>query len=249
MLTSVESAETGLGAAATVHAPVHVVEARFGALPLFWAVANPGDHIQKIHMHGLFYEPEELEIIRRHFRPGGTFFDIGSNVGNHAVFAALVLHASRVIVIEPNPVAIAVLQANVALNRLGHLFDQRWLGCGLGSRSAEGFGVRAGAMNLGGGRMVEGVGDLRIVTGDEVVGDGHVDFMKIDVEGMELDVLTGLTRTIDRCRPKIFIEVDAVNAEAFEKWVAAKGYRIAARHKRYKVNENYMLVPQENSGD
>lgn len=249
MLADAQIAEHTKGGTRPVHGPIHVVEASLGPLPLFWAVANPGDHIQKEHLQGRFYEPEELEIIRRHFKPGGTFFDIGSNVGNHAVFAALVLHAARVIVIEPNPVAYAVLRANVALNRLGHLFDQQWLGCGLGAKPAEGFGVQAGAMNLGGGRMVEGMGDLRILTGDQVVGDGHVDFVKIDVEGMELDVLEGLSRTIDRCRPRIFIEVDTVNTEGFHQWVAKQGYHIAARHKRYRANENFMLVPQENSGD
>jgi FkbM family methyltransferase len=212
-------------------------------------VANPGDAIQKEHMAGRFYEPDELDIIRRHFRPGGVFLDIGSNVGNHAVFAALVLHAARVVVIEPNPVAIAVLRANAALNRLEAVIDCRWLGVGLGAASAEGFGVRAGPMNLGGGRMVEGVGDLRILAGDEITGGDHVDFLKIDVEGMELDVLAGLAATIARCRPSIFIEVDDHNQAGFDTWVADHGYRIAARHKRYMRNENFMLVPQDRTGD
>lgn len=234
--------------ATVVHGPFHIVEGAFGRLPLFWAVANPGDAIQKEHMAGRFYEPDELDIIRRHFRPGGVFLDIGSNVGNHAVFAALVLHADRVIVIEPNPVAIAVLRANVALNRLGDVIDGRWLGCGLGGSAAEGFGVRAGAMNLGGGRMVAGGGDLRIVTGDAVVDGGHVDFLKIDVEGMELEVLAGFSETIGRCRPSLFIEVDTENAAGFETWVAENGYRIAARHKRYMRNENFMIIPEEKSG-
>lgn len=236
-------------ASPVVHGPFHIVQGALGRQPLFWAVANPGDAIQKEHMAGRFYEPEELEIIRRHFRPGGVFLDVGSNVGNHAVFAALVLHAARVIVIEPNPVAIAVLRATVALNRLGDVIDESWLSCGLGASASEGFGVRAGAMNLGGGRMVAGGGDLRILTGDAVVGGDHVDFVKIDVEGMELEVLVGLADTIGRCRPSLFIEVDVENAAGFDTWVADNGYRIAARHKRYMRNENFMLVPDERSGD
>jgi len=42
---------------------------------------------------------------------------------------------------------------------------------------------------------------------DAIIGEqGHVDFMKIDVEGAELQVLQGGVRTISRCKPVIVFE-------------------------------------------
>src|SRR5688500_7711411 len=52
-------------------------------------VANEGDHIQRFHLQGRFYEAEELELIGRYFR-NGVFVDIGANVGNHSLYAALI---------------------------------------------------------------------------------------------------------------------------------------------------------------
>lgn len=227
----------------------HVVRMRYAQQPITWAVRNPGDAIQKVHMAGAFYEPEELEIIRRHFRPGQTFVDIGANVGNHAIFAAKIMLAAKVVVIEPNPVAIEILNANTVLNDAEAIIDRRWLGFGLGAEAAEGFGVRAGGMNLGGGKMVAGAGELRILAGDDVLYDTPVDFIKMDVEGMELDVLKGLSATIARDRPRLFIEVDQENTDAFLAWATAQNYVIANRFKRYIRNENFLLVPTGTTGD
>ena len=72
-----------------------------------------------------------------------------------------------------------------------------------------------------------------------------IDFLKIDVEGMEIAVLGGLAETIARCRPVFFIEVDDVNNAAFMAWVAANDYEVAATYRRYKVNENFLLKPKK----
>jgi FkbM family methyltransferase len=63
----------------------------------------------------LTYKQEELEIIKHTFRTG-VLLDVGANVGNHIWFAAMYLGASRVISVEPNPMAYRVLRANVGLD-------------------------------------------------------------------------------------------------------------------------------------
>ena len=62
-----------------------IVSYKDDGIPLFWFVQNPNDLIQKEHLHGQFYEREELEVIKSIYR-GGVFVDIGANVSNHAVF-------------------------------------------------------------------------------------------------------------------------------------------------------------------
>ncbi|MGA2128411.1 MAG: FkbM family methyltransferase [Xanthobacteraceae bacterium] len=47
--------------------------------------------------------------------------------------------------------------------------------------------------------------DMTVTTIDEVVGDGRVTFIKMNIEGAEIDALDGARRTIARCLPKLAI--------------------------------------------
>ena len=73
----------------------------------------------------------------------------------------------------------------------------------------------------------------------------RVDFIKMDVEGMEMRVLDGLTKTVAKWRPLIFIEVENGNVDAFREWLRSTDYVTARTYRRYQANENYMVVPVE----
>ncbi len=223
--------------------PARVVVTRVHGERVYFTVANPEDVIQAHHMAGAFYEPEELAIIARHFPIGGAFLDIGANVGNHTLYAAKFLHARRVVCIEPNPEAIALLRANVALNGVEGAVDLTHLGLGLSDHSGAGAGMRVPPRNLGGARMVEGRGDLRLERADALLAGERFDLIKIDVEGMELQVLAGLEGLLAQHRPKIFVEVDNANAEGFAAWTAGAGYGVIESFRRYRANTNHLIGP------
>jgi hypothetical protein len=52
-----------------------------------------------------------------------------------------------------------------------------------------------------------------------------IDFIKIDVEGFETDVLLGAAQTIERCKPVILIEVFENSREKVNKLMEQYGYR------------------------
>ena len=52
--------------------------------------------------------------------------------------------------------------------------------------------------NLGGAKMLEGEGELEVFSADELLDGETPDMIKIDVEGMEMKVLKGLTKTLKR---------------------------------------------------
>ena len=212
-------------------------------------VTDPNDVIQAHHNRGRFYELEELAIIGRHFPPGGLFLDIGANVGNHTVFAVKFLHARDVVVIEPNPPAILVLEANVDLNGIRRSVDLSHIGLGLSDEVAVATAV-SDQGNLGATRLVSRQGDdgIRVLPGDDLFGGRRFDFIKIDVEGMELRVLNGLRQTVANSRPAMFIEVDDANAAAFAAFLDEVDYRVAERFRRYANNENYLVEPVERTG-
>lgn len=210
---------------------------------ILFSVENPNDVIQSEHLAGRFYEPEELAIIARHFPVGGRFCDIGANIGNHSLYVAKFLHAESIVLFEPNPAAIALLECNLFLNGIQDLCDRRYLGVGLSDSPQDGVAMRTPKRNLGGARVIEGGGEISLITGDEAL-DGQVfDLVKIDVEGMELAVLAGMSGVIDKTRPKIFIEVDLVNHEDFLTWCKRCRYEIAEQFQRYPQNINYLVVP------
>ena len=225
-----------------------VVRAVIDGKPVFFTLTNTKDVIQKEHLAGRFYETEELEIIRAHCPKNAVFVDIGANIGNHALFALKMLGVKQVIPFEPNPVAIAVLTSNLGLNGELARCDLSHLGLGLSDKPQDGLAMEVDKpnKNLGGGRLVAG-GDLRVIAGDEALAKAKVDFIKIDVEGMEMQVLGGLAQTLERCRPVIFIEVDEANRVDFLTWVEANHYDIAATFRRYPVNENFLLKPARKS--
>ena len=161
----------------------------------------------------------------------------------------------KIIVIEPNPATFEILKANIALNRLDSRVDASFLGIGLSNTSARAVAITP-AGNLGGTRLhfSEEQSGLRVVPGDALLFGHRIDFLKIDVEGMEIDVLEGLKRTITEQRPRIFIEVDNSNVRKFFEWATANGYYIAASSSRQTFwsalptstpgYENFMLIPE-----
>lgn len=209
-------------------------------------VSNRLDHIQQHHLKGEFYEQKELMLITQHFEQGGVFADIGANVGNHSLYVGLFLAPSAIIPFEPNPAVQPTLKINLLLNRLSHIVEDTHIDVGLSDTSGHAEIIISDTQNLGGAKLqsAEGAGSIQVMQGDLALGDRKVDFIKIDVEGMEMRVLAGLEMTIKRCRPKIFIEIDNSNVAAFTQWVADNEYRVVERFRRYEGNENYLVIPQ-----
>jgi len=211
-------------------------------------VSDPGDVIQRHHLRGEFYEIEELEIISEYFPIGGVYVDVGANVGNHTIFVCKFLYPSQAIIFEPNPPAIDILNINLSLNRLHFKVDSTHVGVGLSDTTGIAQAVTPLA-NLGATRLQPTDTDtgITLVVGDRVLEHRKVDFIKLDVEGMEMSVLSGLKGTIDTWRPAIFVEVDNINAALFSKWLTDNRYSIARAFRRYPQNENFMVVPVERS--
>jgi len=209
---------------------------RYGNKTITMAVSDPDDLIQKRHVHGRFYEIEELEYIRTLLPPNSTVADVGANVGNHSLFFSQVCRAACVIAFEVNEEAIALLRRNVAINR-DEAIDLSNVGCAVGNGSGFVKVKSKGSLhNLGSATFVAcpDVSGYRTEALDKLLDSRDVDFIKIDVEGMEFDVLEGALETIRRSRPILFVEVRKNDLDRYFSLMKSMNYRTERTFQRYR---------------
>lgn len=171
------------------------------------------------------YPNEGLLAVARAFVNGkSVVLDIGAHIGTFAIPLATVVE--KVIAFEPSPENGDLLSRNARENNVAlHIVNKA-----LGSEAGNGTLLVRSASNAGANTIVPG-GDIPIVTLDSEV--AHADFIKMDVEGMELDVLHGAVRLIERTRPVVLFEVNLsqlrahdASPRALEDFFVRRGYRL-----------------------
>jgi FkbM family methyltransferase len=166
---------------------------------------------QAIFANGV-YEPYTVEAILGRIPRGGVYLDVGANIGVIALPVARQRPDVRVICIEADPGMATILRRNVADNALANVIVVECL-AGPCSKEAVRFytaPIEKFGMGSVGPQFDLPPVTLRQVALDELLDDmgiGHIDVIKLDVEGSELGVLQGLTRRLTGTRSlKILFE-------------------------------------------
>ncbi len=184
---------------------------------------DPDDYIQKlIRSNGKPYELEMLHDMCLWLEKDSLVVDAGANVGNHALYLAAVASA-KVVAFEPSALLAGHLRKSVARNDLDSRVEVREQG--LGRIPARAHFREALPENLGAQALETGSGDMEVVRLDDVVLPGPIAMIKVDVEGMEMDVLEGARELIRRDRPLIYVESqDEASFKRLAAWAAANNY-------------------------
>jgi FkbM family methyltransferase len=142
------------------------------------------------------YNIEELDFLRAHAPAGGSFVDVGANVGTYALpLARHVGEKGKVIAIEPHPVT----HARLKFNRAASGFDQVTLVAAAAGPADGELLIETDGDNLGASHVVTGkasseairVPSRRLSGILAEAGLLNIDALKIDIEGFEDRVLTG----------------------------------------------------------
>lgn len=177
-----------------------IVRHRVAGVEVALSVPNPTEFRNCEHGYG--HESDFLEALAKRLQPGDVYYDIGSNVGLFVIpMSKLVGEGGRVFAFEPHPLNNQRLMENVNVNRLT---NTRVFQLALSDRcgEAEMFGQRATATIIS--RAAAHHQSLPTATVQTIRGDDLrrtedlpiPKAVKIDVEGSEFAVLTGLTKTL-----------------------------------------------------
>jgi FkbM family methyltransferase len=134
-----------------------------------------------------------VRFLSQLIRPGMTILEVGANIGIFTLpLARFVRPGGKVIAFEPQRIIYQMLCGNIALNAIDNIIAHNSaVGCATGSITVPPVEY-AQPGNFGGVSMATaGAGEIVPLVTIDSLALPECDFIKIDVEGMELDVLEG----------------------------------------------------------
>jgi FkbM family methyltransferase len=167
---------------------------------------------QQILWYG-FYEKKYIVTWERMIQKDSIVLDIGANIGYYSLVASKKALDGHVYAFEPTSTAFEQLQKNIALNKFENVsafktavFDssgERTLF--ISEKTNSGMGGLTQPVNFTG--KTEEVNTTQIDDWMEIQKPGRIDFIKIDIEGAELNALKGMSKLLEKYQPTIFIEI------------------------------------------
>jgi FkbM family methyltransferase len=160
------------------------------------------------------YSESEVTLFHRIIREGDVVVEVGANIGSHTVPISRIagVRKGTVIAFEPERNNFYCLCGNVISNNLfsTYCFNQA-VGAEVGTIDVPELDQDK-TLNWGGlelGHDYSNVAHYQVqkVTLDSL-GLPKLDLLKVDVEGMEADVLRGGVETIKKYRPIMYVEMD-----------------------------------------
>jgi FkbM family methyltransferase len=161
-------------------------------------------------------QEDELEIFNRYVNKDTVFLDIGANIGTISV--AMAKHVKEVHSFEPVEENLELLTENIKLNQVTNIQVHP---VALGSHSGT---VRLAlpdpTYDAGSYTVEEGDGNVSLITLDSL--DLQPTFIKMDIEGYEIEALKGARATIQKNKPVLFFEINIVETRKRGDWWLSK---------------------------
>ncbi|MFZ3360296.1 MAG: FkbM family methyltransferase [Xanthobacteraceae bacterium] len=217
------------------------------------------------------YDPDEvalmltvLDLRRKYYGDGVVAIDCGANLGVHTVEWAKHMSAWGVaLAFEAQERIFYALAGNIAIN---NCFNARAIHAAVTNKPGTMkipkpdylTNSSFGSLELKKRDDTEYIGQLIDYSDDKMVevravnfdsfNFSRIDLIKIDVEGMELDVLAGAARCIAAAHPILLVEVLKTDADALRTWLENLGYttfpsglNLIAFHKEDKCLEGVKI--------
>ena len=199
------------------------------------------DYIQKsIAESGVPYEAPMLNDMAARLSAESAVLDVGANIGNHTFYLANAV-GCKVLAFEPNSELVAAMRMTIehgSLKNLVNVYD-----FALGDREVMAHFKELKPDNLGAQTLQLGEGNIQVHTLDSIQGIERVDAVKVDVEGMELNVLKGGRNLLEKFKPLIYVE--CISIERFREvlsFVTQLGYEYS---ETFNATPTHLFLHQE----
>lgn len=191
-----------------------------------------------VRLHRIWHRQVTAYIVS-YLNEGDTFIDVGANIGYFSVYAGLCVgSAGRVHAMEPDEDNALLLEANLALNNIANVKVHRTAVSdepGQGTLYRGGF--NSGAHSLLPKPDLAAGSQVSVTTLDNLLWDEPTPkLIKIDVQGVEMQVLAGMRELLSRSgsKPGILLEFSPVDLarnnqlDQFFEFVEAHNYSLRA---------------------
>jgi FkbM family methyltransferase len=170
----------------------------------------------------IYRTSEEQKFLQKLELDGKTIYDVGAYVGDYSLFfSKKVGPTGHVVGFEPNPDLIKVARENAALNHFSNItflnyalsdcqeigqlvFDSNYAGAGsLAVMEQERIRKLPKSKTV----------NVQVDSIDHLISKHHLpspNLVKIDVQGLEFQVLNGMQQTIKQNSPNLFVEIHAI---------------------------------------
>ena len=228
------------------------------------------DYVSQCLRWGLNYEKKEQAFLLSFLKEGWTVLDIGAHHGFYTLLASSKIGAAgRVIAFEPSPRELERLKQHLEMNQCGNVRTEN---IALGESEGEETlyvcdGLDTGCNSLRPPRVMSKTRPVRVAlkTLDNYLREAaveRVDFIKMDVEGGEWNVLKGARQLLEGSgRPVILLELSDMRSRPWgygcgelRTFLESKKYCLFSFDRQgYLVpllpqndyNENVLAVPSE----
>ena len=186
------------------------------------------------------YEMPVQEVFSQYLKPKDIFYDLGANVGFFRILAAKIVGSmGKVYAFEPEAVNAATLQRNAELNGFAQVtviekavsqttgVEKLWLTEYCGGHSIAPVGTKFDPKKCT---------TVNTISIDDLLQQNEIEpptFVKIDVEGAEINVLHGMSQTIQEWQPIVIYKVDDEKKEGLlnkqieiDNFLLSHGYKI-----------------------
>lgn len=204
---------------------------------------NPNDHglsmdlaVEKIH------EPVLLNLLCSTIKNGMTVIDIGANIGYYTILESYIVgNKGKVIAFEPVPTSFAYLKRNMEINKRHNIYAKNVaIGDREGMETMFIFSKANQNSLIAYGRKFTSTIDVKVRTLDGLIEkESKIDIIRMDIEGYECKVISGMTKILKEHKPMIFLELHVSFTPlkeifAFLKNIHAMGYNIKWAFPRIK---------------
>ncbi len=200
--------------------------------------------------YGWYEGPSLWRWLRRHGAEFRTIVDSGANIGQTVLYFATLLPRARILAYEPGRAARQWLEEGVAANGLRQVAVHA---AGLGASPQNAFlgNVGAGGLHGSWNQVNASEGEpIEIVTLDGEL-DRHgieaLDLWKLDVEGYEMEALSGAARSLASGRVRaVYQEIGSAGAESIA-FLRRHGYTPWRLRDSGRPEPLHGLTPMENA--